>query len=187
MPGPNKKPTALKILEGDAGKRGIPVNEPKPEKESRVPAPPAFLRGEAKKEWQRVAPELHRLGLLTKVDKAALTGYCIAWGDLVDVEHKLDKMQKRHRDYLKRKKKDPEDTDRPSSNGFVSITSKGNAIIEPLLSVRKQVLETMHKFLTEFGMSPASRTRIISGKGGGNKPPMSDMQRYMESKRAISN
>jgi len=60
----------------------------------------------------------------------------------------------------------------------VSITSNGNAVIEPLLSVRKQAMEQMYKFLSEFGMTPASRSRIVVDKRAGLDDPMSEFTDY---------
>jgi len=67
--GPKLKPTAIKILEGNPGKRPLNLNEPKPLQIA--PECPDWLLDEAKKEWKRLAPELERLGLLTILDMAA--------------------------------------------------------------------------------------------------------------------
>jgi P27 family predicted phage terminase small subunit len=47
---------------------------------------------------------------------------------------------------------------------YLYKTTNGNLIISPLLSVSNKAMEQMHKFLTEFGMTPASRSRIIVDK-----------------------
>ena len=83
-PGRKPKPTRLKAIEGNPGKRPLTRNEPKPTPVA--PSCPSWLDTEAKAEWRRVAPELERLGLLTLVDRAALTGYCLAWSHLVTAE-----------------------------------------------------------------------------------------------------
>src|SRR5205807_7459629 len=76
--GPQPKPTALRILEGNPSHRPLPANEPQP----RVgpPACPAWLYPQAKrhsqlivKEWALAAPRL-----LTRVDGGVLAGYCQA-------------------------------------------------------------------------------------------------------------
>ena len=108
---------------------------------------------------------------MTKIDRAALTGYCIAWGQLVEVEYDLAKLRKASRDITKLRKKNP-NVQMQASNGLVSLTSNRNVIMEPLLSVRKQALEIMHKFLTEFGMTPASRSRIEVDKAKKSDDPM---------------
>ena len=156
--GPSPKPTNLKVLEGNPGKRPLSLNEPQPK--PALPLCPNFLKGAAKKEWQRLSPELYTLGLLSLIDRAALAAYCSAYGMWVEVEHELMQMRKSNKELAMLKKKYPE-RNIQSANGLVRQTSNGNWIMEPLLGVRKQALEQMHKFLTEFGMTPASRTRIM--------------------------
>ena len=69
MAGPPKKPTKLRILEGNPSKRPLPKNEPEPD--PTMPECPDWLMDDAKEEWNRVAPELHRIGLRTVGDVAA--------------------------------------------------------------------------------------------------------------------
>ena len=71
--GRKPKPTAVKVLEGNPGKRGLNAGEPKPEK--KAPRCPAWLEAEAKKEWKRMAKQMERLGILTEIDMAAFAGY----------------------------------------------------------------------------------------------------------------
>ena len=169
MPGPAKKPTKLKILEGNPGKRSLPVDEPQPQ--PALLACPSFIKGPARKEWRRIVPELYLLGLLSQLDRAALAAYCIAFGQLQEVEHELSRMKKLNREVSKLRKKNPA-MKVAVSNGMVSITSNGNAVIEPLLSVRKQAFEQMKSFLTEFGMTPASRTRISAARHAEETDPL---------------
>ena len=167
MPGPSKKPTQLKILEGNPGKRQLTANEPAPP--PAMPSCPPFLKGAGRQEWKRISFELYQLGLLTKIDRAALTGYCSSWGLYVDAEYGLARLRREYHDMARQRKKHP--NIKMPSNGMVSITSNGNAIMETLLSVRKQALEQMHKFLTEFGMTPASRSRIQIDKSKKSDDP----------------
>jgi phage terminase small subunit len=183
MPGPPKKPSKLKELEGNPGKRALPAKEPKPQ--LALPSCPSFIKGPGRKEWKRIAPELLQLGLLTRLDRAALTAYCIAWGQLEEVEHELARAKKANREMNRLRKKNP-NLKAMDTNGMVSITSNGNSVIEPLLSVRKQALEQMHKFLIEFGMTPASRSRI-SGEPVSKKGSKSAMERLMEATQEMNN
>ncbi len=75
--GRKPKPTAVKVLEGNPGKRSLNTGEPKPEK--KAPRCPAWLEDEAKKEWKRMAKQLEHLGILTEIDMAAFAGYCQAF------------------------------------------------------------------------------------------------------------
>jgi hypothetical protein len=65
--GPRPVPTQLKLLRGNPGQRRI-REELRPEQSLDVPDPPAHSTGYAADEWYTVATELHRLGVLTKVD-----------------------------------------------------------------------------------------------------------------------
>lgn len=73
----DKIPFELHRLRGNPGKRRhLPGMRPEiPEK---PPIPPDFLSAGAKAEWARLAPELHRLGLLTVLDTATFAAYCEA-------------------------------------------------------------------------------------------------------------
>ena len=74
--GRKPKPTAVKLLEGNPGKRGLNAGEPKPER--KAPRCPGWLEAEAKKEWKRMAKQMELLGILTEIDMAAFAGYCQA-------------------------------------------------------------------------------------------------------------
>jgi len=182
MPGPPKKPSKLKELEGNPGKRTLPASEPEPQ--PALPSCPSFIKEAGRKEWKRIAPELFQLGLLTRIDRAALAAYCSSYALWFEAEREIARMRRTYREMLRMQKKNP--NIKMPSNGMVCQTSNGNSIMEPLLSVRKQALEQMHKFLVEFGMTPASRTRI-SGEPVGKKAPKSAMERLMEASREINN
>lgn len=77
-------PTALKVLEGNPGKRPLNENEPKPNK--KAPTCPKWLEPEAKKEWRRLAKQMEALGILTEVDMAAFAGYCQAYARWKEAE-----------------------------------------------------------------------------------------------------
>lgn len=142
--GRKKKPTALKVLEGNRGHRPIPEDEPKPSPV--CPKPPSWLRYQAKKEWKRIAPELYKLGLLTKLDIAALEAYCQTYAKWKDAEKKAD---------LKKEK-----------------TGNNTKIINQWINVASMYYKQMTKMLAEFGLTPSSRTNIKVGKSD-NEDPLS--------------
>ena len=77
--GPLPKPTALKKLEGNPGRRKLPQNEPQPRVLDKTPPPPNYLPAIAQAAWRFIAAELHAVGLLTTVDEHALEQYCLAY------------------------------------------------------------------------------------------------------------
>lgn len=137
MPTP-KKPTNLKVVEGTFRKDRALANEPKPELE--IPAVPPHLSDEAKVEWGRVSQELHSLGLLSRIDRAALAAYCECWSDWIEASRLCATKDGQDRKVIK--------------------TAAGNFVENPYFSIKKRSAELMHKFMVEFGMTPAARTRI---------------------------
>ena len=89
MAGRRPKPTNLKLLQGNPGKRPINPNEPQPPVE--IPSAPDHLNEVAKQEWNRIAEKLERLGLISELDRAALAAYCCAYGRWVEAEEALMK------------------------------------------------------------------------------------------------
>ena len=88
MAGRRPKPTALKALQGNPGKRPLNRHEPQP---GGLPKCPKHLDGQARKEWKRISRELIACGLLTEVDRAALAAYCVAWSRWIDAEANVRK------------------------------------------------------------------------------------------------
>jgi phage terminase small subunit len=74
MPGRKPKPTHLKLVQGNPGKR--PLNDAEPEPTTGCPKP-KFLKGRAAKIWDEYAPELERIGVLTAVDGHMFATWCV--------------------------------------------------------------------------------------------------------------
>ena len=162
MPGPTRKPTHLKLITGNPGRRPLNKNEPNPT--PGIPSVPAHLSDEAKVEWGRIASQLNDIGLLTQVDRAALAAYCQAWADWVEAEEQL-------RRYGKVVKSPVKTVTRRSGGAEVTETSGGFPMQSPFLPIRNRALEIMHKFLTEYGMTPAARSRITVTHGTNTEDP----------------
>lgn len=72
--GPTKKPTELKLIQGNPGKNALPC-EPKPQK-VRCVEPPKKLSAAERRAWKEIAPKLEANGLLTEIDLNMLVRYC---------------------------------------------------------------------------------------------------------------
>jgi len=145
MPGPRPKPTHLKVIDGNPGKRRLNLNEPKPEPE--LPLPPPFLNADAKEEWWRVATELYNLKLLTGIDRAVLAAYCQAYGRWAQAERAILELQKNGH----------------LAAGLMIKTTHGNAIQNPLVGTANKAAADMVRYAAEFGMTPSARSRIDTG------------------------
>lgn len=71
MAGRKPKPTAVKKLEGNPGKRKLNTKEPMPG--NGMPDCPKWLLPEAKEEWNRLCKKLNQMGVLTDIDSNANT------------------------------------------------------------------------------------------------------------------
>ena len=134
MRGRKPKPTALKLIEGNPGKRNLNKGEPRPAID--IPTCPAHLCPAAKAEWKRLAQMLFRLRVISHLDRAVLAAYCQAYGRWVEAERAM--------------KETPLLIKLPS--GYIQPS--------PWLTIGNKQLELMHKFLAELGLSPASRSRV---------------------------
>lgn len=153
MRGRKPKPTHLKLVTGNPGRRKLNAAEPMPE--SRLPKPPAFLSDEAKVEWGRVSEELYNLGILTGIDRAALAAYCQAYARWAQAEAAIGEMAKR--DQL--------------TGGLMIKTTNGNAIQNPLVGTANKAAADMVRYAAEFGMTPSARSRIkADGNAEDNDP-----------------
>ena len=134
--GRKPKPTALKILEGNPGKRPINENEPIPPKGT-VKCP-TWLEPEAKKEWKRLAPSLEAMGVLTQADLTAFAGYCQAYARWKEAEEFLTK------------------------HGSLVKTPNGYWQQVPQVSIAQSNLKIMMNIAAQFGLTPSARSRIIA-------------------------
>jgi P27 family predicted phage terminase small subunit len=146
MRGRKPKPTYLKLLNGNPGKRPLNEHEPQPQPEREIPPAPLELSAEARTEWDRVAGELSRLGTLTVVDRAALAAYSQAYGRWIQAERGIAQMAER--DQL--------------TGGLMIKTTNGNAVQNPLVGMANRAMADMVRYAAEFGMTPSSRSRIAA-------------------------
>ena len=138
------KPTELKILEGNRGKRKLPEDEPKP--------PPALesevlkhfdLEDEAKKVAERLTPILTKMGVLTDADIDTLWILCLIRARLTAINNFI----RDHNSSL------VQQAEKPSADGGVFHEYKSS----PYVVMEKQYMEMFRKFAKEFGLTPVGR------------------------------
>jgi P27 family predicted phage terminase small subunit len=134
MRGRRPKPTRLKLLTGNPGKRPLNSTEPKPE--IAVPECPVELGPVARREWDRLAVELAPLRMLTHLDRAALAAYCGAYAMWAEATEAIQKF------------------------GTMVKSPTGYPVQSPYVSIANRQAEIMMRIASEFGFTPASRSRI---------------------------
>lgn len=144
MPGPRPIPTHLKVLRGNPGKQKLNREEPEPTLPPAPPEPPPYLTGYAREEWERLSTELFRLKLLTVVDIQPLAAYCQAYDSFRTATEKIKEMAVR----------DP-------VMGALMIKTRHNSFMQnPLFLTARQSANDMVRYASEFGFTPAARSRI---------------------------
>jgi P27 family predicted phage terminase small subunit len=129
------KPKGLKEI--TASQHKLPP-ETKETKLSRILECPPELGPVARQEWDRIVGELTSLGVLSSFDRGPLAAYCTAyalWLEVTEAVQKYGAMIK-------------------SPNGYPTQS--------PYLSTVNRQAEIMLRIASEFGFSPASRSRIFS-------------------------
>jgi len=150
--GPLPKPAALKLLEGNPGKRALNLSEGVNPQVS-IPAAPKHLGHEARKEWKRITPLLEELGLISGLDRAALALYCQAVGRLSELELAFNGMVARHvntgMDYAD-----------AVYQASYAVTPSGYAQQSVIVQLLGKHREQVNRYLMHFGLSPAARGRV---------------------------
>ena len=135
MPAGRKpKPTNLKLIQGTYRPDRANPSEPKPR--AVIPPCPKFLQGEAKKQYQKTAKKLARIGLMTELDDLALSMLCQGWQEYLD------------------------NTEQVKKSGILVKSPNGFPVLNPYLIAANQAIKKVRSLLAEFGMTPASRSRI---------------------------
>ena len=132
MAGRKPQPTALKLMKGVAKER-LNLNEPEFAKVTgKDSAPPDYLVPLAAGEWRRIFPELKKTGILTKLNRNVLAGYCAAYANWREVQDRLNR----------------------------DIKSLIPPAV--VLRMANQALESLRRYASEFGLTPSSQSRIIA-------------------------
>ncbi|HHX9802610.1 TPA: phage terminase small subunit P27 family [Salmonella enterica subsp. enterica] len=144
MPGPPKTPSNLVLLKGNPGKRAINRDEPKPP--VRVPPLPAHFSKRAKYWHKRIAQELAQMGVLTGMDERALELLIEAYEE--------------YRQHLETLEEEGYTYKTTSMAGDTSIK------MHPAAALKADAWKRIRSMLGEFGMTPASRSKVkVSGPG----------------------
>jgi P27 family predicted phage terminase small subunit len=109
-----------------------------PAKPARILDCPAQLAPVARQEWDRIVGELTRLGVLSTFDRAALAAYCTAYALWLEAAEMVQK------------------------HGAMLKSPKGFPIQSPYLSTLNRQAEIMIRIASEFGFTPASRSRSFT-------------------------
>jgi P27 family predicted phage terminase small subunit len=141
--GPAPKPTALRVLHGDKASR-INLAEPRPR--DVPPERPPWLSAGAAEEWDRIAPDLARMGTAKAIDAAGLAAYCEAVARFRTANDMLAQSQ------------------------VLIVDRDQRPRVNPALRVARDASYEMRMWAREFGLTPSARSPLRiehSGSVGG--------------------
>lgn len=121
-----------------------PLNPNEPQPDPEMPLKPTNMGEIASAKWDEMAPKLHRIGILTEIDGDALEAYCDAYEKMTLSRANMEMYG-------------------------VTMGDKKH----PAFQVWSDSLKLMKSFLTEFGMTPSSRSRLSASKKESGKEDLS--------------
>lgn len=132
------RPKVINDLKGDTHKRRRHTVEPTPSNDR--PTCPDYLGEVAKTEWLAITEQLDQMGLLSSADASSLEMYCNAY----------ERYRKAHDDLKK--------------FGEYTKTPNGHIQPGPWMSQLRQAEDSCRKWMIEFGLTPAARSRLAVKK-----------------------
>lgn len=132
--GQKPKPTALKILEGNRGRRPLNDREPKPP--VALPPPPDHLDAVAIREWRRVCKQLYELGIMSRLDVAILACYCDSYSEWVHFKRDI------------------------RTRGTIISNRKRGRVVNPMIRLAMQAKRELARYAVELGITPSARSRV---------------------------
>lgn len=186
--GRTPKPTALRALQGNPGKRAddgrAEVTMP-----AGTPEPPAHLSPGARQEWFRTVAWLMQVhGLLSPTDHAAIGIYCSYYDQWQQAEMELPRLKARsvaidaEIDGLRKS------TSKKSSLAAEALAKEAGRVLNSINAAtgeRNKARKEMRAYLTELGLTPAARSRLrvdtgqlpLPGMGEKTPSPFEQAQR----------
>ena len=137
MQKPKPKSTGLKDINSSQPQLLPETKETKP---VRMLECPPELGPMARQEWDRIVGELTSKGVLSSFDRGPLAVYCNAYAQYFEAMEEVQKY------------------------GAMIKSPNGYPVQSPYLAVANRHADTMIRIASEFGFTPASRSRIFSFK-----------------------
>jgi P27 family predicted phage terminase small subunit len=145
MKGRKPKPSYLKLVTGNPGKRKLNSKEPKVARAR--PLAPTHMSDKARETWGYVGGLLDRMGVLSEVDAVALELLCEAYADFLAAKGVLEAF---------------------GSDYYTTKTALGDEMhrAHPAVAQKNDADRRIRAWLGEFGMTPGARSRVkADGEG----------------------
>lgn len=138
MRGRKPKPTVLRMIQGNPGRRDFNLHEPQPE--ALTPdCPPELLEPDAQQEWARTIIPAIQIGQITAADRVLAIAHCDLWAAW--------------RSQLADAARHPH---------VVAVGEHKHPMPNPARGMANKTLSLLVKVDSELGLSPASRSRVTA-------------------------
>lgn len=154
MAGRRPKPTHLKVVTGNPGKRALNKDEPKPKRE--IPSCPAYLSDTGKVAWGRLSVVIDRMGILTEADGPALERLCDCYAEILECRELIATQGRTYSSI-----RGIGDEDSP----IEQVLMKANPAVGMLADADRR----FKSYLVEFGLTPAARSKVHAKQDGDEK------------------
>jgi P27 family predicted phage terminase small subunit len=135
MSGPAPKPTALKVIGGNAGKRPLNKQEPDPPALVDLTAP-AWLPDGAKAVWDEMAPDQSQAKMLSAIDREEFAKYVFCCWQIREV------------------------ADEVVAKPTCRSATTGAEYLNPKASYLSMMMKSAKGLAEQFGRTPAARSRV---------------------------
>jgi len=144
-------PANVHLLHGNPSKKqaGALLDEFSPD--VHLASCPKHMRGEAAAEYQRLGAELERYGLVSDLDRGMLAMIATLWARHVWAEKKIEEHNRADKS--------------GHEAGMVHVSANGYRGMSVYLQISNAAMSQYQRLASEFGLSPASRSRVKAGAG----------------------
>ena len=143
---PPRKPSHLRAVEGNPS-HARPENKDEPIPAKGYPDAPSYFSEQESAWYKEMCAELHRWGVITVLDARAMEMMTKSYSEFRQADEEI------------------------RANGSLTISTLGSTGQEvlkshPSITVRDSAWKKFRAMATEFGMTPASRSKIVATKQG---------------------
>lgn len=153
--GRKPKPTALRILEGNRGKRPLPAGEPEPVRHLEPSDAPEWLSDQAREVWEREIARIPR-GLLGAHHAELFAHYCSTLAEL----QRINKLSAKAPPVI------------PVGSGDSKIYQQS-----PWASAYLRHADMLRKLASELGLTPTSSPRVAAAPKQNTANPFQALRR----------
>lgn len=161
MKGRKPKPSHLRLIEGNRGKRPVNDREPVPRRER--PSAPAHISDAAREVWGQAVLILDEMGILTAADVFAIEILCEALAD----HRACGETIKECAASARAAAKDGQETDFTTDGRYYRTINQAGGVMwraHPAVALRADADRRIKAWCAEFGLTPSARSRIVTGE-----------------------